>query len=153
MSLIAAGGPTEPTTITNAPFFPDISVESFRDAMRVDGTVTDERCKHSLQAAVFSANDQLSNWVQDQVSIGISEITEIPTKAWQATGYHEQLYLRAVYSLAKANLIERYRDYDTTGTGHKKADALAPADDDYRRDAAWALSDICGSHRTTVELI
>jgi hypothetical protein len=153
MSLIAAGGPTEPAIITNAPFFPDIAVESFRDATRVDGTVTNERCQHALEAAISDANDQLSNWVQEQVASGVTDITGMPIQPWQRAGYHQQLYLRAVYSLAKADLIERYRDYDTTGKGHQKADALAPADDDYRRNAAWALSDVRGDRRTTVELI
>lgn len=153
MSLIAAGGNTQPVTITNAPFFPDVSVESFRDAMRVDGTVTDERCGHALEAAVFDANSSLKEWVQRQTESGITEISGAPALPWQPENYHQKLYLRAVYCLAKADLIERYRDYDTTGTGHKQADALAPADDDYRRGAAWALSDIKGIRRTTVELI
>lgn len=153
MSLIAAGGNTQPATITNAPFFPDVSVELFRDAMRVDGTVTNERCKHAIEAAVFDANGDLSDWVKQQAGNGITEISDTPALPWQPENYHQKLYLRAVYCLAKADLIERYRDYDTTGTGHEKADALAPADDDYRRDAAWALSDIKGIRRTTVELI
>lgn len=153
MSLIAAGGLTEPETITNAEFFPDILVEAFRDAMRVDGTVTNARCQHALEAAVSDANDQLSAWVQEQIASGSTHITGVPIQPWQRAGYHQQLYLRAVYCLAKADLIERYRDYDTTGKGHQKADALAPADDDYRRNAAWALSDVRAQGRTTVELI
>ncbi|MCO1344221.1 head completion/stabilization protein [Burkholderia multivorans] len=55
--------------------------------------------------------------------------------------------------LAKATLIERYRDYDTTGDGARRADELEPQSDELRRDARWAISDIVGRPRVTVELI
>lgn len=153
MSLIATGGTTEPVIIANAPFFPDIDLDAFRETMRVDNTVSDERAVHALETAMSDVNGQLSTWMQNQVDAGAASIHDVQQPAWQPDGYHVRLYLRAVFSLAKANLIERYRDYDTTGTGHDKADALAPADDDYRRDAAWAIADMRGEQRTTIELI
>ena len=48
MSLIAAGGTTETITITNASFFPDLKLQNFREATRIDGTVTDSRAVHAL---------------------------------------------------------------------------------------------------------
>ena len=65
----------------------------------------------------------------------------------------KQLYLRAVYATTKANLIERYRDYDATGDGHKSADKLELSADDLYRDARFAIRDIIGETHTTVELI
>jgi hypothetical protein len=58
-----------------------------------------------------------------------------------------------VYCTAGAELAERYRGLDTTGTGQSAADQLTPVIDEYRRDARWAISDILGLTRTTVELI
>lgn len=153
MSLIAAGGSTEAITITNASFFPDLQLQEFRESMRIDSTVTDQRAVHALEAAMYEANQLLSPWMQEKLDTGVDSITNVPQPAWQPEGYYKALYLRAVWSLAKSNLVERYRDYDTTGTGHDRAEALEMTDDDYRRDAAWALSDIRGRPRTTVELI
>lgn len=153
MSLIAAGGTTETITITNASFFPDLDSQKFRESMRIDSTVTDDRAVHALETAMYDANQQLSTWMEEQQEAGVDSIDNVPQPAWQPAGYYKALYLRAVWSLAKANLVERYRDYDTTGAGHDRADALEMTDDDYRRDAAWALSDIHGRPRTTVELI
>jgi hypothetical protein len=62
-------------------------------------------------------------------------------------------YRRAVYSTAGAELAERYRGFDATGSGNANADQLTPTIDEYRRDARWAISDILGLGRTTVELI
>jgi len=153
MSLIAAGGTTETITITNASFFPDLQLQNFREAMRIDGTVTDSRAVHALEAAMYEANQLLAKWMQEQQDAGVDTIEGTPQPTWQPAGYHKSLYLRAVWSLAKSNLVERYRDYDSTGAGHDRAEALEMTDDDYRRDAAWALSDIRGRARTTVELI
>lgn len=154
MSLIAAGGTTEETAVVpNAPFFPDIRLAEFRDAMRLESTVTDERGLHALEVAVFDVNSQLSGWSQKLIADGIAELEQAPAPPWYPVGAFNRLYLRAVWSVAKANLVERYRDYDSTNSGHGKADALDPVADDYRRDASWAIADITGTRRTVVELI
>ena len=54
---------------------------------------------------------------------------------------------------AGAELAERYRGLDTTGTGQGAADQQTTSADEYRRDARWSISDILGIPRTTVELI
>ncbi|MEX0738182.1 MAG: head completion/stabilization protein [Pseudohongiella sp.] len=153
MSLIAAGGTTEPVTITNAPFFPDLQLQEFRDSMRLDGTVPDGRAVHALEAAMFDVNRSLSAFMQAQQDLAFQSLEDVPDADWQPMGTNVRLYLRAVWCLAKANLIERYRDYDSTGKGHDKAEAMDITGDDLRRDAAWAISDIRGVNRTTVELI
>ena len=66
---------------------------------------------------------------------------------------HFSSYRRAVYCEAKANLLERYRDFDATGEGQRRADAIESPIDDLRRDARWACRAITGEGRTSVELI
>lgn len=153
MSLIAAGGTTEPVTITNAPFFPDLQLQEFRESMRLDGTVTDERAVHALEAAMFDVNRSLAGFMSSSKEQGFESLENVPDSDWQPQGAKVRLYLRATWCLAKANLIERYRDYDATRSAHDRADAMDITGDDLRRDAAWAISDIRGVHRTTVELI
>ncbi len=153
MTLIASGSTSEPVTITNASFFPDLTISEFRDAMRVDSTVTDDRAVHALQAAMFNVNAQLASWMADQKEAGVNTLENVPEQDWQPAGVYMRLYLRAVWSMARANLVERYRDYDSTNDGHDRAEALENTGDDYRRDAHWAIADIKGINRTTVELI
>ena len=156
MSFVASSNPTVTTlntTIVNASFFPDLTLDEFRVAMKVDAVATSERAMHSLRAAVIEANNRLSKWLTEQVNQGFASIGDIPAKPGEIADQKKYLYLRAVWSLAKANLIERYRDYDTTKSGQDKADALNESADDYRRDAAWAINDLVGAPRSTVELI
>lgn len=155
MSFIASS--TVPTSIEaviqNYPFFPQLNLSDFRAAMRVDAVATTERAQHALLTALLEVNTRLRLWVAKQQAAGINTLAAVPEKPCHPAGTNNNLYLQAVYCLAKAQLVERYRDYDSTKNGHDKADELEPVADDYRRDAAWAINDLIGAPRTTVELI
>ncbi len=155
MSFIASNSPASNTntTIANAAFFPEIKLDEFRAAMKVEAVATSERALHALRAAVIEVNNRLSKWLTDQINQGYGFIDEVPAKPGDIEHQHKYLYLRAVWSLAKANLIERYRDYDTTKSAQEKSEGLMESADDYRRDAAWAINDLIGIPRSTVELI
>lgn len=139
--------------IGNGDFWPEIDPAQIRDAQRIDGTITPERLRAALIEAMASANVELAAWAALQVVAGHATLAAVPAIAIDDESIHVHRYRRAVGCLAKANLIERYRDYDTTARGDRKADALADPIDDLRRDARWAISDILGVGRTTVELI
>ena len=62
------------------------------------------------------------------------------------------LYLDAVMSSAKADLIEHYRDFDADGRNHRLQDN-APSIDEERRNAQWAVRDILGQTHIVAELI
>jgi len=139
--------------ITNDPFYPDVSLEHARDTMRLDGSVTDARLRHELLDAIANVNDELrgarATWQAD----GVGQLATVPAEQLDGESVLLHHYRRAVYCLAKASLIERYRDYDTTGDGARRADELEPQGDELRRDARWAISALLRRPRVTVELI
>lgn len=153
MSFVAIGSTTAEDPIQNNGFWPDIDPADFRAAQRVDGAVTTARVRNALLAAVIDANHRLREWQRLQEDAGHAAAADVPGPSWHPAGTIVALYRRAVYALAKANLIERYRDYDSTAAGGDRAEDLSVEIDDYRRDAAWAIADIVGRTRTTVELI
>ena len=144
---------TVTTIITNSVFWPDIDLSQLRDAVRIDGTVTDERLTHAVINAISAVNRDLSLWKQAQQAAGTATLADAAAEEINGESELKQLYLRAVYATAKANLIERYRDYDATGDGHKSADKLELSTDDLYRDARFAIRDIIGETHTTIELI
>lgn len=155
MSFVVAGNTNaqagEP--IKNNGFWPSIDPADFRATTRVDTTITEERVAGALRAAMIDANDRLREWQADQVEAGHASASDVPDPSHRPDGSVTALYLRAVYALAKANLIERYRDYDSAAGESERVEDLTPTIDDYRRDAAWAISDLIGRNRSTVELI
>lgn len=153
MSFIAAGSVETEDDIPNHVFWGNLSLTDFRTAMRVDNVVTPDRARHALVMALLETNRRLSAYVLAQNALGYEVIGNVPALPGQPAGAQLALYQRAVWCLAKAQLVERYRDYDTTGNGDTRADELVAVADDYRRDAAWAINDLLGAPRTTVELI
>lgn len=145
--------PETPVTIKNDGWYPDVDLSDFRDAMRLDGTVTTPRLKQAVVDAIISVNRALATWKSGYVTAGIAKLADIQADEVNEERILLSKYRRAVYCLAKADLIERYRDFDATGDGNKQADALESSSDEMRRNAHWALADMLGQARMTIELI
>lgn len=157
MSFIA----TEPTdngtapdagTVTNDGFFPDINKDHLRAAMRLDGTVTDERLVDALVSAIINVNGELGTWKAASIAAGVAELESMEPRV-AGKSIKATLYRTAVYRATKADLTERYRDYDATKSGAHEAAELETTIEDDRRASKWAIRDILGLNRTTIELI
>lgn len=156
MSLIAIAAATDAdVTIPNLPFFPAIKVGDVRAEIRVDGTVTPQRFRDALLAAMFSVNHELVAWRIGKEDAGYAALADVPADMLGDEHRLVHLYKRAVKCAMKAELLERYRDIDTAripGTTQKEKD-LTEEIDEYRRDMRWAIRDILGVSRATVELL
>ncbi|MDN7131784.1 head completion/stabilization protein [Halomonas sp. MC140] len=155
-SFISAGNTsseTAATAIENNGFWPKIEPSDFRETNRLDSTITNARLESALLAAMATVNRVLRHWQAAKVDAGYQTMASLPIPVWQAPEVFNVLYLRAVYSTAHASLLERYADYDATNSGRERGESLQDPADGYRRDAAWAISEIEGRPHSTVELI
>lgn len=154
MSGFVATAPTaDQHTIHSGVWYPPIVLAEVRAVLRLDGTVTDARLSECLALAMSSVEDELDAWQQQQEALGRASLAEVPSKVIGDTSRLVLLYQRAVYATAKAELIERYRDFDSTDAGQRRAEAMELSVDDYRRQARYAIRDILGRPRATVELL
>lgn len=161
MSFVALppspSNPDAPATpaapIANDGFFPDIDLQMIRAIGRVTMAVDNERLRASTIAAMIAVERDLSAWAVKQRAMGHASLTEVPAPLIDGKSRLVHLYTRAVALFAKAELIERLRDYDTTAAGGKGVDELDGATDQLRRDATYAVRDILGVLRINVELI
>lgn len=144
------------TVITNAAFWPDISLGDLRKVMRLDGQVTTERLRHAAIEAMTNVNNELAEWRVKQQAAGFEALKDVPVSDDEQIDGESvliQRYRRAVYCHAKANLVERRRDVDTTGDGDNLAEKLSTTITDLWRDARWAIQDIQGNQRGISELV
>lgn len=139
--------------IVSGPFWPNIDPSEIRDAQRIDNTVTPSRLRGVLIEAIAATNYTLRSWRDEQLAAGRNTLNHVPSEQIDDISIHVHRYQRAVGCLAKALLLERYRDFDATGKGDKRAEALTDPIDDCRRDHLNALADITARPRSTVELI
>lgn len=156
MSLIAAGtgtAPADPPSLENNGFWPDIEPADFREATRLDGTVTAPRLVQALQVAMADVNRQLADWQAERQDEGAPTLEAVLPPVWAVADHYALLYRRAIYATAHASLLERYRDVSATSEGDERGEAKDEAADDVRRDARWAVAEIEGRRHTTVELI
>lgn len=154
MSGFVANSPAPvEATISNIDFFPTISLEKCRASIRLDQNITEPRLRAALINAMQEVNADLASWRATQTAAGYAELDDVPADQIGGVSVKTNSYTRAVYCFAKAELIERYRDYDTTLSGNQRADELDPAVDDYRRQGIIAIRAIIGAPRCTIELI
>lgn len=158
MSFVTPAAPpraeAEPK-VTNDPWFPDMDPAAVRAACRLESAVTTARLLPALQAAMLLVNEELADYRLRHAEYG--SLAGVP--AMHVGGESAQVlrYRRAVHACVQAELAEAYRSMDTLPAGMSKdarvLEALTVRVDDYRRDMRWAISDLLGRQRTTVELI
>lgn len=155
MSAFVAGGgiPTDTYPITNAEFWPDIDGQDLRAAMRINSSVTDARLEVAAVGAMLSTNDELAGYREARRAEGHTALADVPAEKIQGTSQLLHLYRRAVYCRALAELVERYTSFDATNSGDQKVTEEETSADQLRRDARWAVRDILGVSRTTVETL
>lgn len=155
MSFVITTPAADPgeTPIASGAFWPAIDPVKLRADQRIDSSITPERLRAALIEAIASVNRELEVWKQAQILAGYTTLATVPAETIDNVSVLLHRYERAVGCMAKADVTERMRDFDTTNEGHRQADALNPSIDELRRDARWAISAILGITRTTVELI
>lgn len=151
--------PADPVTpegeaIICGPFWPDIDVNAFRDAMRVGGnTVPDPRIKEALRGGVITALNDLTAWQATQEALGYLTLSEVPAIAIDGETRLTLSWRRAVFAYAAAELAETHQDITAAATGATQGEAIAPTADHLKRDGLRAVRDILGQPRITTELI
>lgn len=139
--------------VTAGAFWPEILLRDLRLDSRIPGRTTTSRLKFVTTEAVAHITDQLDDWRDIQESAGYSTLADVPARMLNGESVKVYRYRRAVYSAARALLLENARDVDTTQKGDRKADALEVQTNDLWRDVRWAIADIRGTQRLFVGLI
>ncbi len=139
--------------IANDGFLPDIDVASFREVSRIRDAVTAPRAREALIGAMISAARDLTPWVIARRAEGAATLADVEAPTIDGESILVHAYRRAIFCYAKADLVERYRDVDTTQAGQRRAEDLDETPGELRRDALHAIRDMLGVGRTAVELI
>jgi hypothetical protein len=151
MTFVAPAPAAPAEDLPHGAFWPAINPDEFRSAMHVDGTVTTPRLQYALINAIVTVNNELRAWRKRQEAKNIPTLADVLDDDGPERRHY--LYQRAIYELAAADLMEHYLRYDATGDAQQRAGQQLETIDDHRRNAVWAIQDIQGLPRSTVELI
>ena len=145
--------PEEETPVANDGFFPDIDPRAIRAAQRVPSSITAARLRAAILGAMMTARIDLIAFAASAQANGHTRLADMPAPRLDDSSILVLAYRRAIGLYAKAELIERHRDFDTTNAGANQATELEGSIAELRRDAQHALRDLQGRNRTTVDLI
>ncbi len=134
-------------------WWPDLKVADLRDVATIDPTVTPPRLREAAIAAMLDVNRQLAVWRLTVEAAGAANLEDVPAAEADGKSILVHLYNRALVSTLAADLAERLRNIAATAAGAERADEMLTVADDYRRNARWAIADLQGKPRSTVELI
>ncbi|MBR8114426.1 head completion/stabilization protein [Burkholderia cenocepacia] len=145
--------PADDPIVGNVAWFPSIDLAHMREAVRLTGTVTTARLRDAVIAAIDEVNRELASWRAPLEAGGVASLAELPADTIGGESVQLARYRRAVYFLARADLTETYRDFDSTKSGAADADELMTTIDADRRNARQAINDMRGVARSTIDLI
>lgn len=153
MSGFVGNAPAQPFNLTNDGFWPDIDAAHLRERQRIGSNVTNARLEEATVAAMISVNRELRTLKLRYMALGHDTLEAVPADQINNESELVHTYRRAIYSEASAEVAERYRNYSATEAGAAKGEAEELTADDYRRDKRFAIRDLLGISRTTVELL
>lgn len=145
--------PEEETAVINDGFFPDIDPADVRAAARIPTSITPARLRAAILGAIMTVGIDLQAFAATSIAAGHSNLAAVPAPQLDEKSVQLFRYHRAVELYAKAELIERHPDFDTTAAGGAEGNDAATAIGSLRRDAMHAVRDILGQTRTVVDLI
>ena len=152
-TAIAIANEPENLEISNISFFPAINVNDVRKTQRLDGTVTTERLKTAITSAIIAVNDDLYSWRLAKQLAGIATINDLNDELVNGESKYLILYKHAVYSWANALLNEQYINFDATAKAKGDTESNIESTGNLYRNARYAIRDILGKSRSTMELI
>ncbi|MBF0375041.1 MAG: head completion/stabilization protein, partial [Alphaproteobacteria bacterium] len=144
MTFIPSGAAQTPTTVTNDGFFPDLDTAELKAWTGLDDTFATARLAAELRAAIVEINATLAVW---RAGLTAPRLADLPAPLVDGQSAGVIAYKTGVYARARAAMVETTRDFDSTKSGHARADALEPTADIWLRRSTEALSRLTGRPR------
>ncbi|WP_413742290.1 head completion/stabilization protein [Sodalis sp. RH15] len=139
--------------IQNTSFWPAVDPAMMRDILRYEGTITPLRLRHALKSAIAEVNTELWEYRKEQMTLGFTTLEDVPADHIDGESIKLSEYRRAVSAITAASLTERYRGYDASAHGGKKAEEMESRIDDLWRDARISISNVAGKRHCIIGLL
>ncbi|MBP2167002.1 hypothetical protein J2125_000194 [Erwinia toletana] len=137
--------------ITNTFFWPDVDLQTLRDSLRYEGTVTAVRLRLAIKTAMSEVNAELYDYRERQMLAGFKTLADVPAETIDGVSIKLSHYFAAVSALTAATIVERYRGYDASGT--RTASEIESSADEYWRDARFMIAKIAGQRPCIIGLL
>ncbi len=143
------------TTLLNDGFCPDLSVDAFKKAYRIDDRVPDETLLTLIQnnTLVINSDRKFADWVFQQIARGYLSLGDVPAQQLGDTSAHLINYRTAVFARVKADILLEFGDQTLTKDGESEYANRAAQAAHYINESITALRRILGKSGIRVRRI
>jgi hypothetical protein len=150
VSIPASTAAGDGAPVSAGDWFPTIAPADVRAVMRLGDTVTPDRLRAAIVAAIATVLVDLDDWLAEQTALGVAKLADVPAPQIDGESTKEHAWRRAVMSYAAADLAEVSADISSTNEGLHRAAEIALPVDQHRRNGLQAIRDIKGRRRSRV---
>lgn len=134
-------------------FFPDIDTDPIYKLYRLPGELPEELIDDCLIRAIAEVNTRLQSWKEAKELDGHAALADVPAPVVNGESVNLKQYPRAVYCLAKAEILKETITVDRKEVAENTAKTSEETEDKYREFAGKAIRYIMGKRSVGVHVI
>lgn len=134
-------------------FFPDIETNPFYKQYRLPGELPEEMIDDCLVRAIAEVNTRLQAWKEARILENYASLAVVPATFVNGKSTNLKQYPRAVYCLAKAEILKETVTVDRKEIAENAAKTSEETEDKYREFAGKAIRYIMGKRSVGVHVI
>lgn len=142
------------TEITNDGFFPDLVIGDLQKTYRIPASAPEETVTHQLKVAMARVNDELAAFKAAWIEQGYNTLSLAEASPANAGKKLAELYKMAVYSFAKAELLEDFETFTRRDIADNIANQEQKVWQAVKANGRWAVNSLKGlTKNVSVELL
>lgn len=153
MSFSGNSNENSTATVNNDGWWPDFTVADFQSRYRLPSGYAEGVLIDGLQIGMAWANIQLRNWRADLAGFEYANLNDVPADKLGEESILLVHYRRAVYSHAKAYLLQQFPTINRRESANNEARESEETESKFLEYAQQAIADLQGVGRATVVLI
>lgn len=150
-----SGHTAEPSTtvVQNDGWWPVLPLAALEAIYRLPEEYAEATLVEAVQLAMAWTNEQLASWKADQVEADYASMDAVPCDSLGETSLHFLHYRRAVFSYAKAYLLEQFPTINRRDAAVSNGKEDEDTAETFLAFATRAVADFLKRPSVTVELI
>lgn len=130
--------------IANDGFFTNLNLKEFTTMFAIPSTIENELLTAKLLLAMDDVNQKLGGFKSENVALGFNTLLDVPSDQLGGESAKVMQYKQAVYSAAKAALINTSVSLARKAEAENSAATAADLANDYKRMSTNAIARISG---------
>ena len=141
------------TTLDTGAFWPDLALGDFQRDYRIPADYAIEAVEHNITLAFSLVIKDLSEKKKAWINAGYASLAEVPQATILDKNELEQMFLHAVFSMAKAKLLHQFHSMTRKETANALNSDLDESADHWLSEARKAIKHLLAKPNVCADLM